>query len=494
MQQYGKMLFAGEDSFLYRDLLPLSVLLPLIFGVLTVFVRSRIMASKIYAASCVIYSFVSVVMLCCCSDNLRYLYGGWSEYIGIAFRYTHFAGYLFFAFSLISLSYATYGVCLCDDISLCVGDDTSNNASTKSVIFYSLLHFFYAGVVGIIFSNDIFNIYVFLEIMSISSYVLASVGYEKSSVRGALVYLIYGTVASVLILCGIGLLFQFTGSLNISYILSIVYSDYVLELMLAVFLIGGVLLKLGIFPLYIWQRETYVHSHPYVCGILACGGTVAALAMACKFMLFTFNNSGVHSSISTFLNVMACISMMYAVVRLLSQNTYRKSLIYISLSHAGAYVLLIVNGSRIDHEYLKLLLTALVLYDMVLKAAAYILIANRDAKYTDVPLDAFHGLYHRDFKGAVVVTLLIMQILGLPFGAIFLNKLNMLHYFMSNSMYYVVYSMLLASFGVMMYFVRCVYYIFRKDNKVGDKFYMSRSGYWYVMSSVVMVLIPIFYP
>ena len=115
---------------------------------------------------------------------------------------------------------------------------------------------------GIILTNDIFNLFVFLEISSLASYFLISQGNYKKSVLAAIQYLFIGSIGAVFILMAIGILYTHTGTLNMTdlsekIILAKPSSSVILAI--ALFFIG-VAIKSALFPLHGWLVRTYAYA------------------------------------------------------------------------------------------------------------------------------------------------------------------------------------------------------------------------------------------
>ena len=123
--------------------------------------------------------------------------------------------------------------------------------------FYALLLICQAGLLGIAVTGDAFNMYVFLEISSLSTYALIGLGQRRRALRAAFQYLVMGTIGATFILIGIGLLYSLTGTLNIQDLAARValipesaYGHRTLITAFA-FLTVGFSLKLALFPLYL---------------------------------------------------------------------------------------------------------------------------------------------------------------------------------------------------------------------------------------------------
>ncbi len=151
-----------------------------------------------------------------------------------------------------------------------------------------------AGLVGIAITGDAFNLFVFLEISSLASYVLIALGRDRRALVAAYQYLIIGTIGATFIAVGIGLLYLNTGTLNLADMgmrLQQMSSHRPVLAALA-FLTVGISLKLALFPLHQWLPNAYAFAPSAVSAFLAATATkVSVLYVLLRFYFSVFGES-----------------------------------------------------------------------------------------------------------------------------------------------------------------------------------------------------------
>ena len=136
---------------------------------------------------------------------ISYALGGWIAPIGIEYRVD-----IASAFVLLIVAGITVVI-----MAFAHTSAAHEIPSDRHHLFYATLLLAFAGLLGIAITGDAFNAFVFLEISSLSSYVLVSLGADRRALRAAFQYLVLGTIGATFILIGIGLLYMMTGTLNI---------------------------------------------------------------------------------------------------------------------------------------------------------------------------------------------------------------------------------------------------------------------------------------
>ena len=171
--------------------------------------------------------------------------GGWAPPWGIAYYVDHLNGLILVVVSLVAL------------VNLIAAQKSiEREFPEKTGPFYTLYVLMVTGLLGILVTGDTFNLYVLLEISSLTGYGLIAMG-EEHAPLATLNYLYMGTIGACFYLLGVGYLYIVTGSLNMADIAAILPSLYHSKAVLAAFIICmvGVWLKMAFFPLHAWLPE-----------------------------------------------------------------------------------------------------------------------------------------------------------------------------------------------------------------------------------------------
>ena len=150
---------------------------------------------------------------------------------------------------------------------------------SRVYLFYTMLLLCEAGLLGITITGDAFNLFVFLEVSSLSSYVLISFGKDRRAMTAAYRYLIMGTIGATFYIIGVGLMYSATGSLNIhdlSKLIPELGGSRTIQAALA-FLTVGLALKLALFPMHMWLPNAYTYAPSAVTVFLAATATKVAV-------------------------------------------------------------------------------------------------------------------------------------------------------------------------------------------------------------------------
>jgi len=157
-------------------------------------------------------------------------------------------------------------------------------------LYYTMFALCLAGLLGITITSDAFNIFVFLEVSSLSTYVLIALGRQRKALFAAYQYLIMGTIGATLIVIGIGMLYLLTGTLNLHDMaarLTPVQDTRAAAAAIA-FITVGLSLKLALFPLHHWLPNAYAHAPSPVSAFLAATATKVAIYVLLRFYFSVF--------------------------------------------------------------------------------------------------------------------------------------------------------------------------------------------------------------
>jgi len=209
--------------------------------------------------------------------------------------------------------------------------------------FYAIYLLCMTGLAGMTITGDAFNIFVFLEISSLSSYALISQGSTRRALTSSIQYLVMGTLGGTFLLLGIGLIYMVTGTLNIADMavqLAAVGPNRTVVVALACVGIG-VGIKLAVFPLHIWLPNAYTYAPAVVTAFLAATSTKVAYYVLVRFVfsIFGVELAFTHLHLDAVLMPLAIAAMFAGSLVAIFQNNVKRMLAYSSIAQIGYMVL-----------------------------------------------------------------------------------------------------------------------------------------------------------
>ena len=209
--------------------------------------------------------------------------------------------------------------------------------------FYTCYLLCLTGLLGIVVTGDAFNLFVFLEISSLSSYVLISLGRDRRALTAAFQYLVMGTIGATFILIGVGLMYMMTGTLNMADLaqrLPAVNDTRTVRVAFA-FVTVGVSIKLALFPLHIWLPNAYTYAPSVVSIFLAATATKVGVYVLLRlfFTVFGVQFSFTAMHVGDILMVLAAAAMLIASLVAVFQHNIKRMLAYSSVAQIGYIVL-----------------------------------------------------------------------------------------------------------------------------------------------------------
>jgi len=218
--------------------------------------------------------------------------------------------------------------------------------------FYSIYLLCLCGLLGMTVSGDAFNIFVFMEISSLATYVLIAMGRRREALLSAYQYLIMGTIGATLYVLGVGLLYIVTGSLNLADIAERIgpaMSDHSRPIMAALaFILVGISLKLALFPLHVWLPNAYAFAPSFATIFLAATATKVAIYILLRLYFSVF---GVAISLSQLpvtevILVLSLAAMFIASVLAIYEDRVARMLAYSSVAQIGYITLGIAIANK----------------------------------------------------------------------------------------------------------------------------------------------------
>ena len=289
-------------------------------------------------------------------------------------------------------------------------------------LFYGAWMLCLCGLLGIAITGDAFNIFVFLEISSLSAYALIAMGSDRRALVSAFRYLIMGSVGASFIVIGIGLLYVETGTLNLADLaerLPLLHGERTVLVAFA-FLTVGTSLKLALFPLHLWLPNAYTFAPSAVTAFIAATATKVAVYVLLRFFFTVFGTaySFEQLSLGMWLLPLALAAIFTMSLVAIFQRNVKRMLAYSSVAQIG-YIILGVSFASVTG------LTAATLHlfnHALMKGALFLALGCVMYRVGSVHIDALRGLGRRMPWTMAAFTAGGLSLIGVPLTVGFVSK------------------------------------------------------------------------
>ncbi len=392
----------------------LAVVVPLISAPLIVLVRRSTAAWAIATAACA-FSFAAALLLAAqvlSGGAVSYHLGSWPPPWGIEYRVDVLSAFVLVLVSGIGVVTALYAW----------RSIAAELPRDQLYLFYALFCLCLSGLLGMTATGDAFNLFVFMEIASLSSYVLIALGRDRRALLAAYQYLVLGTIGATFYVIGVGLLYLVTGTLNIADIADRLPQAGNGRAVLAAlaFVTVGVSLKLALFPLHFWLPNAYAHAPSAVTAFLAATATKVAVYVLLRFYFGIFGLRLVTESLPMpeILLALSIVAIVSASLVALWQADLKRLFAYSSVAQIGYITLGISLASRDG-------LTAAVAHLFnhgITKGALFLLIGGIALRAGSANLECARGLGRRMPLTALGIVIAGLSLIGVPGTAGFVSK------------------------------------------------------------------------
>lgn len=346
------------------------------------------------------------------TGTIIYELGGWEAPWGIEYRIDQLNALL-----LLIISGVSTVVLIAAHASI-----QAEIPADRHQLFYILYLLSLAGMLGIVATGDAFNVFVFLEISSLSAYALIALGKDRRALWASYQYLIMGTIGATFILIGIGLMYQMTGTLNMADLSTrlpeVAHTRTVFTAF--AFVIVGVCLKLALFPLHLWLPNAYAYAPSIVTAFFAATATKVAVYLLIRFTFSVFGLSFSFTALP--------LQMLFVVLGLLGIFVASFAAIYQkNVKHLFAYSSIAQIGYMIVGFSLTtttgLMATLLHLFNHALmKSALFLALAAVVYRIGSVQLSQLHGLGRQMPFTMAAIVLGGLSLIGVPLTVGFVSK------------------------------------------------------------------------
>ena len=334
----------GATFVLADHLAMLPVAVPLIASGLAALLPNGRVAWAFTAATSVTVAIFSILLLLQVQDKgiVSYAIGGWPPPIGIEYRVDMLNA---FVLALVSVVGAVI-------MPFALRSVPADVPEYKQPWFYSCYLLCLTGLLGMTVSGDAFNVFVFMEISSLATYIMIAMGRDKRALISAYQYLIMGTIGATLYVLGVGLLYVVTGTLNfadMSTRLGEAFATTPRPVMAALaFIVVGISLKLALFPLHVWLPNAYAFAPPFATVFLAATATKVAVYVLLRVYFTVFGTAIDLDAIpvTEALLVLAIAAMFVASILAFYENRVERMLAYSSVAQIG-YIMLGISLANV---------------------------------------------------------------------------------------------------------------------------------------------------
>ncbi|GAA4854310.1 monovalent cation/H+ antiporter subunit D family protein [Luteimonas vadosa] len=394
------------------ELMPFSVLVPLIAAPVCALLPGRALP-WLLAMACVLASLAitALVLPAAVEAPLSYAFGNWQPPIGIEYRVDAVNAFVSLLLAGVTVPILAWGKTSVD-----------REVPERQGVFYALFLLCFSGLMGITLTGDAFNVFVFLEVSSLSTYALIALGRDRRALVASFRYLVMGTVGATFFLIGIGFLYMMAGTLNMGDLaerLPAIEQTNTVRAALA-FIVVGLGLKMAMFPLHLWLPNAYTYAPSFVTTFLAATATKVALYVMLRFVFTVFSPeySFVVVPLSAILMVLAAAGILAGSWAALFELNLKRMLAYSSVAQVG-YMLLGVSLATT----LGVMSGLLHLFNHALiKAAMFMALGTVYYRIGSIRIGDIHGLGRSMPWTFAAFALAGLSLVGVPLTAGFISK------------------------------------------------------------------------
>ncbi len=350
---------------------------------------------------------------------------------------------------------------------------------------YSLLVIFAALGMGMILSaSDLMTLYIGIETLSLSSYVLAS--FHRDSARSAeagLKYFVLGALASGMLLYGASLVYGFSGSTRFEAIAEAELSIGLLFGM--VLMITGLAFKVSAAPMHVWTPDVYEGSPSPVVAFFAAAPKMAGMVVFAHVLFTAFGPA--FEDWRIIVAIIAAASMIVGAFGALAQTNIKRLLGYSSIANVGYALVAVAAGAELGAGALLLFMTAYAIASLGLFGGV-LAMRRRGGMVEDI--QELSGLVRTQTGMALALTVLIISVSGFPLAVGFLGKLALLQAGLDAGLLPLVIILILSSVVAFGYYLRLILIMWVNEPK--EAFERVDGSVMLVITTTALITIALF--
>ncbi len=355
--------------------------------------------------------------------------------------------------------YLSILVIVCGIASFVLAEGFLNKEEFKHPEFYAIVLASITGLLVMINTNNLINIFIGLELASIPLY--AAVGYlryKEASVEGALKYFILGSIASGFLLFGIALIFGATGSVLLKDILIIKKSDQLFKLGL-LFIMVGIGFKASAVPFHMWAPDAYEGAPTPVTAYMSIAPKAVAIVILVKILYTAFPDMFALWYKGIF--ILSILTVLIGNLAALVQNSVKRMLAYSSIAHAG-YLLMAIVAFSIEGVSSILFYLAGYLLINIGAFGSLSLFKIGDNDY--VEFNDLRGIGYKYPILGVLLSIFMFSLAGIPATIGFIGKFYIFKSLIVKEQYILALIGILGSLISVYYYLKVVVFMYMKEN------------------------------
>ena len=390
------------------------VVLPLVVSIFIFFsgwwVKRAGYPLAVGALICCVLLSIGILKTVISDGTIHYWLGGWEPPWGIEYRVDHFNAIMLVLVSGLSMLVAIYSKKLVE-----------RELPGKSALFWSLFILLITGLLGICITGDLFNLFVMLEVSSLTGYALIAIG-EKRALYASFRYVVIGTMGASFYLLGVGYLYITTGSLNMENLSQLLPQLYHSKAILAgfAFILIGLSIKMALFPLHGWLPDAYTYAPSAVSAAVAPLMTKVMAYVIIRIM-FTVFKAEFPLSVIRVTDLMVwfgTLAILFGAVMALSQTDYKRMLSYVIVAEIGYIIggIGVANATAFKGAIFHIVNDAMMMACLFL-VAGLVMYRTNGHRIAD-----FKGLFRTMPFTASIFTVGALAVIGVPPTCGFFSK------------------------------------------------------------------------
>ena len=354
--------------------------------------------------------------------------------------------------------------------------------------YYILIQTSVLGMMLMAGAKDLFVIFLGLELMSVSFYVLAGLNRKKIiAVEASLKYFLLGAFATGFLVYGIALIYgsaQTTSLESIAAGYSQLKGNLIFITGILLFLIGFSF-KIAAFPFHMWVPDVYQGSPTTIAGLFSTGGKAAAFSAIIVSLSAMFSGSP-DILFAPYLAVLAVFSMLFGSIVAIAQDNIKRMLAYSSISHAGYMLIGLASGNSAG---LAGVIFYLAVYTFMNLAAFGIISIIEGKDDTNLNINSYAGLGSKFPMLAALLSIVMFSLAGIPPLAGFFAKYYIFIAAIKSGLTWLAILGVLSSLISVYFYLRIVVLMYFKTADQELVFEKSKSGMLAVIISVLLIIL-----